>query len=109
MKQMVEGSYERFPQHEQREMSAYFEFPTNQSMGQEIRLRDVEIRTPHNRVLERINLEPVYVVKETNELMYNSRMMEKGKEYHIVWDGEHFMLVKEDDGVAIYRFEETED
>ena len=109
MRRMVEGYYEGFPQHEQRDLSAYFEFPANQHMGQEIRLKDVNIRTPHNRVLGRINLEPVYVVQETNELTYNSRMMEKGKEYHVVWDGERFMLVKGDDGVAIYRFEENED
>ena len=109
MRRMVEGHYEGFPQHGQRDLSAYFEFPANRYVGQEMRLKHVKMQTPRNRVLGRINLEPVHVVKEANELTYDSRMMEKGKGHHVVWDGERFMLVKGDDGVAIYRFEENGD
>lgn len=90
------------------ELSVYSKFSNDQSMGQEISLESVKIQTAYNRILESINLEPVYVVKETNELVYNSRMMEKGKKYHVEWDNERFMLIKDDDSVTIYRFEENE-
>lgn len=103
----VDGSYEWFPQPEQRELSVYSQFSSDQFTGQEISLEHVQIQTPYNHVSEKINLEPVYVIKETNELVYNSRMMEKGKKYPVVWGGERFMLIKEDDGVTIYRFEEN--
>ena len=45
-------------------------------MGQEISLKNINLQTTGNYTSERINLEPVYVIKETNELIYNSRMME---------------------------------
>lgn len=109
MEQIVEGSYQRFSKLEPVEPPVYSRFSNDQSTGQEIVVRQVKMQTSYNHILKRINLEPVYVVEETNELVYNSKMMEKEKEYPVVWDGERFMLIKGDDGVTIYRFEEDED
>lgn len=109
MEKVVEGSYQRLSEPELMEPPVYSRFSNDQSAGQEIAVERVELRTPYNRVLERISLEPVYVVADTDELAYNSKMMEKGKEYHVVWGGERFMLIKRDDGVEIYRFEEDVD
>ena len=87
-------------------MSVYSRLSNDQFTGQEISLKNTKLQPVYNHTLERINLEPVYVVKESNELIYNSRMMEKGKKYYVDWDGERFMLIREDDGVNISRFED---
>ena len=105
MEQVVEGYYKEFQQPKQMEPSLYYRFSNDQSSGQEIVLGHVKVQTPHNRILKKIVLKPVYVTEDTNELVYNSRMMEKGKKYYVVWDGERFMLIKDDKDVIIYKFE----
>ena len=106
---MVEGHYEQYSQPKMRAISVYSRLSNDQFTGQEMSLESVKLQTVYSCASERINLEPVYVMKETNELIYNSRMMEKGKEYHVDWDGERFMLIREEDSVNIYRFEEDVD
>ena len=54
-------------------------------------------------------LEAVYVNEDTNELVYNSRLMVKDRRYFVTWWGEHFMLVRDDDGVAVYAREEDDE
>lgn len=108
MEQMVEGSYKQFQRPKLVRPLAYSRFSKEQSAGQEIVLGRVKLPTPHNHIMEKIRLKPVYVTEDANELVYNSRMMEKGKKYYVTWCGEHFMLVRNDDGVAVYRFEADE-
>ena len=57
--------------------------------------------------LERIiPLEPVYVKKidGMENLIYRSDMMEPGKQYLVAWHNEHFVLVKNQSFVDIYKF-----
>lgn len=108
MEIVVEGSYQRLSDPKLMEPPAYFRFSNEQSTGQEIPMMQVKMWTTYHHSLKRIFLEPVYVEADTNELVYNSKIMEEGKEYHVVWDDERFILIKKDDGVSIYRFEEDE-
>lgn len=108
MEQLVKGSYLRLSEPEPIDPPIYTRFSNNQSAEQTIVGRKIKLQTRTVHAAVRIKLEPVYVIKETNELVYHSRMMEKGKKYHVVWDNERFMLIKEDDCVNIYRFEEDE-
>lgn len=101
--QSVEGSYTKLRQPRLETQSVYAHIPSSQ-FGQEVWLERITIQTSYNPVSEKIKLEPVYVM-DTGELVYNSRMMVKGKEYHITWDNERFMLIKDDTGVQIYIFE----
>lgn len=50
--------------------------------------------------------EPVRVEKDGDKelLRYYSNLMEKGKQYEVIWYGKYFVLIKNDDGVDIYRF-----
>ena len=109
MEQLVKGSYQRLSEPELIDPPIYFRFSNNQSAGQTIVGRKIKLQTHPIRAVVRIRLEPACVIKETNELVYHSRMMEKGKKYYVVWDNERFMLIKEDDCVNIYKFEEDED
>ena len=45
---------------------------------------------------------PVYVDGETGELVHNYSMMEDGKEYHVDWHRERYVLVRGDGRVAVY-------
>ncbi|MXY60963.1 MAG: hypothetical protein F4Y82_02455 [Cenarchaeum sp. SB0665_bin_23] len=99
---MSQVSYQWFPEPEQVKPQTYFRFSDEQSMGEEITIKIDRIQTSYNRILKNINVEPVYVDRMANELVYNSRIMEKGKQYHMEWGGEHFMLIRGEDGVAVY-------
>ena len=62
-------------------------------------------------VHHRMDVEAVYVRKTDNgqeELVYNSNMMVKGKQYPVVWDGDHYLLIKEDNAVEFYKFHPDE-
>ena len=54
----------------------------------------------------RFAFEPVYVVEVDGErrLVYNSNMMEPDKEYPVIWNEEHFVLIKTGSEVSIYKF-----
>ena len=67
------------------------------------------MQTPYMSTSENIRLEPVYVNEDTNELVYHSRLMVKDKKYHITWCGEHFMLIRSDDGVSVYVRDENDE
>ena len=53
-----------------------------------------------------VPLEPVYVKKidGMENLIYRSDMMEPGKQYLVVWYNEHFVLIKNQSFVDIYKF-----
>ena len=53
-----------------------------------------------------IPLEPVYVKKidDMENLVYISDMMEPGKQYPVAWHNEHFILIKNQSFVDIYKF-----
>ena len=99
-----------YQQHQQPKLTerAYSRF-SEESAGQEMRLKGVEIQTSYARVLSNIHLKAVYVNKETNELVYNSRLMVKDRKYFITWCGMHLILIRDDDGVAIYTREEDDE
>ena len=59
--------------------------------------------------MRNIRLESVYVNEDTNELVYNSRLMVKGRKYFVTWCSEHFLLIRDDDGVAVYAREEDDE
>ena len=51
--------------------------------------------------------EAVYVRKlddRREELVYNSNMMVRRKYYQVIWYGDYYVLIKEDNGVGIYKF-----
>ena len=61
----------------------------------------------HSLILDlTILLDPVYVKKsdEGESLVYNSRMMKRGNKYRVTWYGEHFVLIKNESSVDIYKF-----
>ena len=105
METVVEGSYHLLSKPKLRE-STYFRFSNEQSTGQEIVLTRILLQSLSSYTLKNIFLEPVYIETDTNSLVYNSKIMEKGKKYHVIWDDKRFMLIKEDDGISIYRAEE---
>lgn len=109
MEQIVEGSYQRLSEPELMEPPGYVRFSIDQATGQEISVELVNLWTSYFRALERINLEPVYIAKETNELVYHSRLMEKGTKYYVKWGDERFMLIKDDKNVTIYRLADDKD
>ena len=105
MEHMVIGAYER-PPPPVTDLSVYVKIPPDHTAEQEITPGSVEVMTTSsNYVSKRVQLDPVYVTEDTNELVYNSGLMEKGKKYGIFWDGERFMLIRNDDGVSVYVFE----
>ena len=77
-------------------------------------LDDPSVITPEVTVsvLDSLNLErtislvPVYVKKidGMENLIYRSDMMEPGKQYLVAWHNEHFVLVKNQSFVDIYKF-----
>ena len=100
-----------------RSSNDYFEY--HQSYMKQTRYRKVELnetveykmeiisKTSESDVLKKnIAIEPVYVSKIDNEerLIYNSNMMEPDKKYQIMWNNEHFILVKTDFEISIYKF-----
>lgn len=102
--QMVEGQYVCIRRPDTRPSpSSSFQMP--QSTGQEIFLETVKMLTPRKHILENMRLVAVYVREDTNDLVYHSEMMVKGRKYPVTWYGEHFILLKDDDGVHVYRFE----
>ena len=109
MAQMVVGTYQLPTQPKRAGSATYMEIPTASTDGHEIALDFVEVLTLYSHHMsEKIRLGPVYVTEDTNELVYNSSMMEKGKKYFVTWYDEHFALIKGDDGVVVYRFEPEE-
>lgn len=57
-------------------------------------------------ITKTIALEPVYVKKENGgeTLVYNSNMMNPGKQYPVTWNGEHYLLIKNQAHIDIYKF-----
>ena len=109
MEQTVKGTYQRLSEPELIEPSAYVRFSNDQAKEQEILVELMNLQTADIHAWMKINLEPVYIAEETNELVYHSRMMEKGKKYYVKWDGERFMLIKDDENVTIYKLEDDEE
>ena len=90
-------------------ISTYSKIPADYTTGQEIVMEPIEVSTGTQEYTQiQAKIRPVYVTKDTNELVYNPDIMKKGKKYYITWCGEHFALIKEDDGVMFYRFEAYE-
>lgn len=108
MEHMSTGLYERLPQPDIA-LQNYVRIPHGHSSGPEVVADPVKAMTASaNYTTRKIPLCPVYV-NEDDELVYDSKRMEKGKKYRITWCGEHFMLIKDDDGVSVYVFEADND
>ena len=90
------------------EVPTYSKF-TNDTTGKEVRGEQITRQVFYRQILEDVNLQAVYVNEDTNELVYHSRLMEKGKKYHVEWCGEHFLLIRNDDGVVVYVREEDDE
>ncbi len=60
--------------------------------------------------IDHFALMPVYVTQDSDGecLVYKSSAMELNKPYFVVWNGEHFCLVKTDSDIAVYRHEPDE-
>ena len=109
MELMVAGIYEQPPQLK-RVSSVYTKIPASHAEGVPIPTSSVEVMTTfRNHTSKKIQLNPVYVTEDTNELVYNSMLMEKGKKYRVTWNDEHFLLISNDDGVSVCVFEEASD
>ena len=52
-------------------------------------------------------MEPVYVA-DNGSLVYEGPNMVEGERYFIEWEGEHLCLIREGEGVNVYRFEPDE-
>ena len=51
-------------------------------------------------------MKPVRLEKSNNgeQVIYEARKMKKGKQYPIKWNGNFFMLMKNDKSVDLYKF-----
>ena len=79
MERMAIGAYER-PPPPVTDLSVYVKIPPDHTAEQEITPGSVEVMTTAgNYVSKRVQPDPVYVTEDTNELAYNSGLMEKGK------------------------------
>ena len=52
-------------------------------------------------------MEPVYIADD-GSLVYKGPAMKEGARHFIEWEGEHLCLVRNKDGVNVYRFEPDE-